>query len=322
MLIDQFGRKLTKLRISITDRCNLKCIYCMPSQKPKWIKREQLLSYEEIERISIIFIQLGIKQIRLTGGEPLLREDVSLLIKKLKNIKGLEKISLTTNAVLLDYQLGKLINAGLDAINISLDTLSSEKFRCIARADSLDRIIRNIKLAVGSGLEVKLNCVLIKGLNDNEIEDMLNFSKDLGITLRFIEFMPLDGNRNWSMEKVITKNEILERINGNGRIKQIEMVEIQPAQIFYFGDCKFGIIPSVSEPFCKNCNRLRLTSDGNLRTCLFSDKETSLKKLIRDGEDDDKIKDVISKVVYNKEEGFIALRGKINLARTMHLIGG
>jgi len=294
----------------------------MPSHKPKWLKKEQLLSYEEIEKISIIFAQLGIKQIRLTGGEPLVRDDVSLLIRKLKNIKGLEKISLTTNAVLLDYQLEKLINAGLDAINISLDTLSAEKFRYITGVDAFDKIIRNIKLAVASGLEVKLNCVLIKGLNDNEIEDMLSFSRDLGITLRFIEFMPLDGNKDWTLEKVITKNEILARIDGNGRIKQIKSMEIQPAQEFSFGNYKFGIIPSVSEPFCKNCNRLRLTSDGNLRTCLFSDKEASLKKLIRNGEDCDKIKDFISKIVYNKEEGFIALRGKINLTRTMHLIGG
>lgn len=295
----------------------------MPSEKPKWMKKENLLSYEEIEKLANIFVSLGINQIRLTGGEPLVREDLNILINKLKKIKGLSKISLTTNGLLLDKHLEKLKNAGLDAINISLDTLSPQKYKYITGINALHKIIENIEKAKKFDLQIKINCVVIKGLNDDEIIDMINFAMKNNVLLRFIEFMPLDGNRAWNFNQVITKKEILQIISQKGNFYEIKENEIQPAQLFMWNDKKFGIIPSISEPFCQKCNRLRLTSDGNIRTCLFSNKETPLKKLLREAAKEEEIKKVIIQAVYAKEEGFIALKNKLfHSEKTMHMIGG
>jgi len=328
VLKDSFGRIINNLRISVTDRCNFRCLYCMPEHGMAWMKKDDLLTYEEIGRLVRVFAGLGIKKIRLTGGEPLMRKDLHVLLEMLSNTAGIEDLALTTNGYFLAEQAEGLAKAGLKRINVSLDSLNPIKFSEITRRSYYDRIWEGIKTVEGLGIApIKINVVLIRGINDDEILNFANLARKRPFVIRFIEFMPIGKDDGWNIEKVVPTQEIIETIEREARRKliPIEYRGGQPADRFTFDDGvgEIGFISSVSEPFCNHCNRIRLTSDGKLRTCLFSLKETDFKRLLREGAEDGEIKRVILDAVWNKEPGHLINRpGFVRPNRTMSRIGG
>lgn len=329
MLKDSFGRVINNLRISVTDRCNFRCVYCMPAHGMKWLDKKSILSFEEIFRITGIFSELGITKLRLTGGEPLIRKELSSLIGMLNGIEKIEDISLTTNGYFLDEQAGALYEAGLKRINISLDSLYSESFSTVTRRDYYEDVRRGIARAVEVGMNpVKINVVLIRGFNDNEILDFAELGRKNNFVIRFIEFMPLGNDDKWNVQKVVRSDEIRRTIESGLGMKLIPDTKgrgKQPADVFRFEDGigHIGFISSVSEPFCEHCNRVRITSDGKLRTCLFSHTETDLMKPLREGADDGEIRELIIEAVSKKERGhMINTPGFLRPERTMSQIGG
>ncbi len=328
VLRDSFGRTITNLRISVTDRCNFRCRYCMPEEGMVWMEKGELLTYEEIERLTIIFAELGINKIRLTGGEPLLRRDLHLLIKMISDIPGINDLALTTNGYLLTEQAEMLVHAGLNRINISLDSLNPTKFNIITRRNHFDKVWKGIETAETLEIyPIKINVVLIRGINDDEILNFAHLARERSLIIRFIEFMPIGADDGWSNDKVVTSKEII-KIMERGlekRLIQLETTHSQAAEQFIFEDGigQIGFISSVSQPFCSNCNRVRITSDGKLRTCLFSRKETDLKKLIRENASDEDIKSILVEQIWNKEAGHMINRsGFVRPVRTMSQIGG
>ncbi|HWP91330.1 MAG TPA: GTP 3',8-cyclase MoaA [Thermodesulfobacteriota bacterium] len=327
-LKDSFGRTINNLRISVTDRCNFRCQYCMPENGMAWIKKGELVTFEEIERLVNIFSGLGIKKIRLTGGEPLMRRDLHLLVRMISNISGIEDLALTTNGYFLTDQAEKLAEAGLKRINVSLDSLDAVKFGVITRRDYYHQVWEGIEAVDALGIKpVKINVVLMRGVNDDEIPRFAYLARERSFVIRFIEFMPLGADDGWTPDKVVSTQEIIETIEEKTgkKLIPVEYRGSQPADRFMFEDGigEIGFISSVSEPFCNHCNRVRLTSDGKLRTCLFSLKETDLKKLMREGAGDEAIKEIILKSVWNKEPGHLINRpGFIRPNRTMSQIGG
>ncbi len=326
-LKDSFGRIINNLRISVTDRCNFRCRYCMPEKGMVWMNRDELLTYEEIERMAKIFVQLGINKIRLTGGEPLLRKDLHLLIKMLSAIPELEDLALTTNGYFLADQAESIFNAGLHRINVSLDSLDQDKFSLMTRRNYYNRVWEGLEKVEAFGyVPIKINVVLIRGINDDEILNFAHLARARSFIIRFIEFMPIGADDGWSVEKVVPTGEVFEKIEKGLGVKLIPFDGgNQPADRFRFGDGlgEIGFITSVSEPFCNSCNRVRLTSEGKLRTCLFSLKETDLKMLVRSGADDEEIKQTIINSVWNKEPGHLINRpGFVRPNRTMSQIGG
>lgn len=277
---------ISYLRVSVTDRCNFRCRYCMPEGKKEFIPHPEILRYEEIAEIVWVFSQFGVKSIRLTGGEPLVRKGLESLIYQLKEIDGIREVSLTTNGFFLGEKAEVLKEAGLNRVNVSLDTLNPEKFSYITKADegALYRVLKGIEKAKETGLNpVKLNTVLIKGFNDNEIEEFVRFSADFGIEVRFIELMPV-GGQFFSRENFIPISYVKEFLEEKfGRLEPVKTVKMGPAKSFRVGDtgAVVGFIPSVSQHFCSECNRVRLTSDGKLRLCLMSDREIDLKSVLR-----------------------------------------
>ena len=328
VLRDSFGRTITNLRISVTDRCNFRCRYCMPEEGMIWMKKRELLTYEEIEHLVGIFAKLGITKVRLTGGEPLLRRDLHLLIKMISDIPGINDLALTTNGYLLVEQAKKLVDAGLNRINISLDSLNHTKFNIITRRNYFDKVWKGIETAEAIGINpIKINVVLIRGINDDEILNFAKLARKRSLIIRFIEFMPIGADDNWSNDKVIKSEEIIEIMESGLDMKlvHIDNGQTQAAEEFMFEDGVgiIGFISSVSQPFCSQCNRVRITSDGKLRTCLFSNKETDLKRLIRENATDDDIKCVLLDRVWNKEAGHLINRsGFVKPLRTMSQIGG
>ena len=328
VLIDSFGRTITNLRISVTDRCNFRCRYCMPEEGMVWMDKRELLTYEEIERIAVIFSELGISKVRLTGGEPLLRRDLHLLIEMISNIPGIDDLALTTNGFLLTEQAYKLADAGLNRINISLDSLDQTKFNLITRRNYFDKVWKGIETVETLGIcPIKINVVLVRGINDDEILNFAHLARDRPLIIRFIEFMPIGADDGWSNDKVVPSEEIIEIMErGLGKkLVQTENPKSQAAEEFMFEDGvgNIGFISSVSQPFCSQCNRVRITSDGKLRTCLFSQKETDLKRLIRENATDDDIKSVLLDRVWNKEAGHLINRSDfVKPLRTMSQIGG
>jgi cyclic pyranopterin phosphate synthase len=289
-LIDGLGRPLRDLRISITDRCNFRCSYCMPLEKYEWIDRHEILTFEEMTRLASLFVQLGVEEVRLTGGEPLLRHGVEKLIGQLASIQGLKDLSLTTNASLLSEQAEGLAKAGLNRINVSLDTIKPEKFRDMTQRDDLANVLKGLSAAAKSGLmPIKINSVIQRGVNDDDIEGLLEFSRQNGYQLRFIEYMDVGNSNNWVSDGMVPKNEILERINSLFPLEEVGRDDQSaPAVEYRFKDGlgNVGVIASVTEPFCTGCTRARLTADGRLVLCLFSDQGFDLKKLIRAGATD------------------------------------
>ncbi len=327
-LKDSFGRIINNLRISVTDKCNFRCRYCMPEKGMIWMKKDELLTYEEIERLVRIFAELGIRKIRLTGGEPLMRRDLHLLVNMISNIKGIEDLALTTNAYFLAEQAEDLVKSGLHRINISLDSLDPVKFNEITRRNFYNKVWEGIEAVDSFGIgPIKINIVLIRGINDDEIQNFAYLSRKRSFVIRFIEFMPLGAEDGWSIDKVVPTKEIIETIeHGLGmKLVPIEYRGNQPADRFMFEDGvgDIGFISSVSDPFCNHCNRIRLTSDGKLRTCLFSLTETDFKKLLREGTDDENIKELLLDAVWKKEPGHLINRpGFVRPSRTMSQIGG
>ena len=294
-LIDRFGRIHTDLRISVTDRCNFRCQYCMPSEGMEWLDRSDLLTFEEITRVARVLVErCGVTSIRLTGGEPTVRARLSVLVSQLAEL-GVD-LSMTTNAATLAQSAGDLRAAGLERINISLDTLQRERFLELTRRDSLDAVLDGIDAAVRVGFEpVKVNAVLMRGINDDEIIDFLDYGRRAGVTVRFIEFMPLDAQGQWSADRVISYNEIVAVASEHFDFEPVARSS-SPADRFVYSDGlgEFGIIASVSEPFCGNCDRIRLTAEGQIRNCLFALDHVDVRRILRGGGSDE---DLIAAVV-------------------------
>jgi cyclic pyranopterin phosphate synthase len=332
VLRDSFNRVAGKLRISVTDKCNMKCIYCMPNGNIKWIDSKEILNFKEIIRIVSIFTHLGITKIRLTGGEPLLRPSLENLIRSLIKIQNIETISMTTNGFLLEEKINELKSAGLNSLNISLDTFREERFRTLNGISNLNKVLRGIQKASELGLKIKINTVVIRNWNDDEIINFVKFAKDTGLIVRFIEFMPLDGSGIWNHNLVVTKKEIIKIIESSfGNVISLDennSCSSDPATVYNFDDRKgkIGFIPSITEPFCSNCDRIRLTSDGRFLTCLFEKEGYDLKKMIRNAKaTDQEIIDYIVNCYKMKPEGIVQLI-RINQLRPtlnfMHTIGG
>ncbi len=325
VLQDSYNRVIDNIRISITDRCNFRCIYCMP-RYPVWMPRPEILTFEEIKRLALIFISLGVKKIRLTGGEPTTRRDLPQLVAMLKSIPDLRDLSLTTNGYLLDRVGREIFDAGLKRINISMDTLKRERFKEITRTDYFDKVLCSIALAKKIGFNpLKVNAVIIRGYNDDEVSDFIVYAKEQGVEIRFIEFMPLDADNIWERKKLFTKKEILDKIQEKFEIESMNTDPRDPAKRYRLkdGSAIFGIISSISEPFCFTCNRVRLTADGKLRTCLFSITETDLKTPMRSGASDKEVRSIIEDRVFHKEPGHFVNSDQFKKPdRAMYSIGG
>jgi GTP 3',8-cyclase len=324
-LIDQYGRVHNNLRISVTDRCNLRCTYCMP-EEVTFLDRGELLTFEEITRFVAIVAPLGINKIRLTGGEPLLRRDLPRLVAMLAAVPGIRDIGLTTNGLLLAAQAKPLFAAGLRRINVSLDTLDAARFRQLTRRDGLDQVIAGIMAAKEAGFDpVKINAVSIRGITEHEVEGLARFARDHQLEMRFIEYMPI-GADQWERGKVYFAHEILEQIEQTvGPLVPAEDYDPRaPAMEFRYADGgRVGIIASVSRPFCMSCNRVRLTAEGKLRNCLFALDEVDLKPLLRGGTAGAEIATLVRQNVAGKWEGHeINTSRFIKPLRTMHSIGG
>jgi cyclic pyranopterin phosphate synthase len=331
-LRDRLGRRIDNLRVSVTDRCNFRCVYCMPEEGMEWLPREEILSFEEIARVVRIAVGLGVRTVRLTGGEPLVRRDLHVLVGLLSRVEGLRDLALSTNGVLLAEQAEALACAGLQRVNVSLDALTRERFEQIARRDALAAVLRGLEAAARCFAgPVKVNAVLMRGFNDGEIPAFVRFAREHGYEVRFIEFMPLDADGSWSRQLLVEGREIMERIQEGlppaARLVPDPATDPRaPSCDYVFADGapgKIGFINSVSEPFCERCNRVRLTADGKLRTCLFSVAETDLAALLRGGADDGDIAAVIRAAVWEKEPGHrINSPDFVRASRSMSQIGG
>ena len=327
-LIDSFGRVHTNLRISVTDRCNIRCFYCMPAENVQFMDRRELLTFEEIERIVRVAVPLGLRKIRLTGGEPLVRRNLHVLVKMLASVEGIEDLGLTTNGILLAEQAQDLYDAGLRRINISLDALDPQKFERITRRQGYEQVIAGIQTAQKVGFNpVKVNAVAVRGLTEDEIVPFGNFARRTGVEIRFIEFMPLDADNAWQREKVLFAREIVEALERGimPLVPRPGQDPHAPASEFMFADGigKIGFIASVSRPFCMSCDRFRITADGKLRNCLFSLDETDVKMMLRAGAPDAEIVQAIRESIAAKKEGHeINTARFIQPARPMYSIGG
>src|SRR5713226_1518887 len=327
-LIDTFDRIHDNLRISVTDRCNIRCFYCMPEDDVKYMPREEILSFEEIERFASVAVSLGVTKLRITGGEPLVRKDLPVLIRRLAGIPGVKDIALTTNGVLLARHAEALYAAGLRRLNVHLDTLDRERFLRITRRDDLDKVLEGSEVARRLGLgPIKINAVAVKNLLEPDLVPLARFGREHGIEIRFIEFMPLDAQGIWARDSVLTADAMIETLS-----REIApLVEIPdgdpraPATEYRFADGigRVGFIASVSRPFCLNCNRIRLTSDGKLRYCLFAIEETDVKSLLRHGAPDEEIAATIRATDHKKWIGHeINSSQFVAPPRPMYSIGG
>jgi len=326
MLTDQFGRIHNYLRISLTDNCNLRCFYCMPEENYDFTPHSKLMQVDEIDMLAKLFVQNGVNKIRLTGGEPFVRKDAAKIITNLAKLPV--QLSCTTNGIRIDDLLPEIIQSNFHSINISLDTLQKDRFQKITRRDYFDRVMRNINLLLEKNIKTKINVVLMKGINDDEICDFVAFTKTQLLEVRFIEFMPFSGNR-WSSNQVMTQKEILEIIGEQYNFKPLPMGIHDTAKNFSIDGHQgsFSIISTMSEPFCSGCNRIRLTADGRLKNCLFSKKETDLLTPFREGQD---IVPIIESAIWSKaktqggqlNEKFEKINASIIQNRSMINIGG
>lgn len=306
-LVDTKGRVATKLRISVTDRCNFACLFCMPEKKNvQWLPSTELLTFDEIERLTLLFVHMGITRVRITGGEPLLRNGLELLIERLSKIEGLESIDMTTNGFLLGSKADALKEAGLRGATVSLHSLKPDRFAKISGVDALPTVLDSISKAARVGLRpLKINSVAIRGYNDDEIVDLVDYARSMNTSIRFIEFMPLDGLDIWDPHKIVTGQEILDLVRSKHSLVPQGRADGETASIWKFSDGRgeLGVITPMSEPFCDDCDRLRLTSDGRLLSCLFDTDYPDLKPLLRNGRDDEKLATYIRELVWKKPAG-------------------
>jgi cyclic pyranopterin phosphate synthase len=326
-LYDGHGRRISDLRVSVTDRCNFRCQYCMPADGLPWLDRDDILRFEEIERVVAVMARMGVTDLRLTGGEPLVRREFPRLVSMLSRIEGIEDLSLTTNAYLLERDAAALVDAGITRVNVSIDSLQRDRFFQLTRRDSLPKVLAGLE-AFGRFPEVspiKVNAVALRGFTEEEALPFAEFARSTSYQVRFIEFMPLDGDHAWSSDQVLTGEEIRVIIN---RVHPLEERPREPhatARVFAFADGRgeIGFINPVSEPFCADCNRVRLTADGKLRTCLFSLNETDLREPLRTGASDTELERVIREAVWRKElKHHVGEKGFRQPPRTMSAIGG
>ena len=327
-LRDSWGREIKSVRVSVTDKCNFRCTYCMPAEGLQWLGRDEILSFEEIARLVSVLARLGVDEVRLTGGEPLIRRDMPELVKMLAHIDGVRDLSLTTNGVLLDRLAGPLVEAGLRRINVSLDTLNHVRFTEITRRDALDAVLRGLAEAERHPQlrPIKVNCVAVKGFTETEVPALAELARRKPYIVRFIEFMPLDADQAWREDDVLTGGEIRAIVEERyGPLVELPAKASSTARRFTFSDGigELGFVNPVSEPFCSSCDRIRLTADGQLRTCLFSRREWDLKSRLREGASDDELAAFLRFAVRHKE-----LKHKINdpgfvrASRSMSQIGG
>ncbi len=327
-LVDSYGRRIKSMRVSITDKCQFRCTYCMPAEGLPWLKKSEILSYEEITRVVRIAASIGIEQVRLTGGEPLVRRDVPELVRMLKPLPGLRSLSLTTNGVLLKKLAGPLAEAGLTRINVSLDSLVREKFFQLTRRDQFDAVIEGLEELeqYPSIHPIKINAVAMKDFTESEVLDFAALARRKPYIIRWIEFMPLDADQIWRKEDILTGAEILAIIEKEyGLMTRILGDPSETARRYTFPDGvgEVGFINPVSEPFCATCDRIRITAEGELRTCLFSTEETDLREPLRAGASDEVIEEVIRRAVWNKElKHYIGDKRFRRANRSMSMIGG
>ena len=337
-LIDSFGRTIRDLRLSVTDRCNFRCTYCMPEEGMKWLPRSEVLTFEEFERLARLFVErFGVDGLRLTGGEPTVRAHLSVLIRKLAQLRvpadspsplagRKPDISITTNGATFRLVAHEFRDAGLDRVNISLDTLQSDKFLQITRRDELASVLDGITAAQEAGFSpVKINAVVERGVNDDEIVDLARFGREIGAEVRFIEFMPLDASGRWMNEKVVGQDEIVAKLSAVFPLEPVLARGAAPADRWRYldGGGTVGVIPSVTKPFCGDCDRVRLTAEGQFRTCLFATEEFDLRSMMREGADDDQLAAEIQRAVGLKWAGHqINQVTFVRPNRTMSQIGG
>ena len=327
MLRDTYNRPVRDLRISVTDRCNFRCTYCMPLDEYEWLEKKEILSFEEIARLTNLFVHLGVEKIRLTGGEPLARRDLDKLVAKLSALPGPPDLCLTTNGSLLAEKVAALKAAGLRRINVSLDSLKPDRFRRITKRGDLTKVLEGLFAAQSHDLQpIKINAVIERGVNDDEILDLVAFAREHGFAIRFIEYMDVGNANNWKSERMVSKKEILETINARFPLRKLGRGKGSAPSVdyqFLDGSGDIGVIASVTEPFCSTCTRARLTADGKLVTCLFSQQGYDLKTLMRSGATDAELLEVISAVWLQRkdrysEERLSALHSPVGYDPTSH----
>jgi cyclic pyranopterin phosphate synthase len=326
-LRDAHGREITDLRVSVTDRCNFRCRYCMPAEGMRWLDRDQLLSFEEIARLVSVLAGLGVTDVRLTGGEPLARREFPRLVSMLRPIAGIRDLSVTTNGYLLERDAAALVDAGIDRINVSIDSLARDRFHEITRRDALPQVLRGLEAiaAYERVRPIKINAVAMRDFTEYEAISFAELARSTEYQVRFIEFMPLDGDRSWTPDQVLTGEELRALIHAVHPLEPLPREPHATAHLYRFrdGQGEIGFINPVSEPFCADCNRIRMTAEGELRTCLFSMRETDLREPLRAGATDAELENIIRDAVWRKElKHRVNEPGFVPPARTMSAIGG
>jgi len=326
-LLDGHGRQIGDVRISVTDRCGFRCRYCMPAEGMAWLPREELLSFEEIERVVRVLAEMGVHDVRLTGGEPLVRRELPSLAAMLAAIPEVHEIALTTNGYLLERDAGALVAAGVDRFNVSIDSLQRERFEQMTRRDALERVLRGLEAlaAYPEAHPIKVNAVAMRGFTESEVIPFAKFAREHPYEVRFIEYMPLDADHAWSPDDVLSGEEVRAAIHAVFPLEPEPRKPSSTARTYRFADGKgrIGFINPVTEPFCGDCNRIRLTADGQLRTCLFSLRETNLRDALRAGADDDELEEIVRNAVWRKElKHHVGDPGFVQPARSMSAIGG
>jgi cyclic pyranopterin phosphate synthase len=324
-LLDGHGRRIGDLRVSVTDRCNFRCQYCMPAEGLPWLERDDVLHFEEIERLVALLASMGVGDVRLTGGEPLVRRDFPTLVEMLAPL--VEDLSITTNGYLLERDAEALVRAGATRFNVSIDSLQRDRFFEMTRRDALPRVLRGLEVLAGfpEAHPIKVNAVAMRGFTEHEVLPFASFAREHPYEVRFIEFMPLDADHAWKADSVLPGSEIRAIIEQRWPLEPVEREPHATARVYRFADGRgsIGFINPVSEPFCGDCNRIRLTADGRLRTCLFSLNETDLRGPLREGADDAELEQIIRDAVWRKElKHHVNEPGFVQPARTMSAIGG
>jgi cyclic pyranopterin phosphate synthase len=326
-LVDGHGREIGDVRLSVTDRCNFRCQYCMPAEGLPWLERAEILSFEEIARLVSLLASMGVRDLRLTGGEPLVRRDFPRLAAMLRSVDDLREIAVTTNGYLLERDAAALVDAGVDRFNVSVDSLQRDRFYAMTRRDALPQVLRGLEAlaAFPEAHPIKVNAVAMRGFTEDEVVPFGRFARETPLEVRFIEFMPLDADHQWSPDAVLTGDEIRARIEDHWALEEEPREAHATARVFRFADGqgKIGFINPVSEPFCADCDRIRITADGRLRTCLFSLRETDLREPMRAGAGDDDLEEIVRNAVWRKElKHRVNEPGFVQPERTMSRIGG
>jgi GTP 3',8-cyclase len=326
-LVDGHGRRISDLRVSVTDRCNFRCQYCMPAEGLPWLEREAILRFEEIERLVALLARMGVTDVRLTGGEPLVRRDFPALVARLARVEDLTDLSLTTNGYLLERDADALVAAGIQRVNVSIDSLARDRFFELTRRDSLPQVLRGLEAIAGhpSVRPIKVNAVALRNFTEQEALPFAEFARSTSFQVRFIEFMPLDGDHAWRPDDVLSGDELRAIIHAVHPLEELPREPHATARVFRFADGQgeIGFINPVSEPFCGDCNRIRLTADGKLRTCLFSIHETDLREPLRAGATDAELERIVRDAVWRKElKHHVGEPGFRQPPRTMSAIGG